>query len=103
MTTHGDNATAHLAATRAAIDEVDRLHEMRPHDRAGIAAGYDRVRQGFKFAEIHALLAIAEHLATNLAEVDRNARAYGFEVGRGHAPTAVLHASSDNPFVRSDS
>lgn len=37
---------------------------------------------------------------SNKEELDRNARGYGFEVGRGHALTADIETlSDDNPFV----
>jgi hypothetical protein len=39
--------------------------------------------------------------AADLEEIDRNARAYGFEVGRGQALTAqIAGLSDDNPFVK---
>jgi hypothetical protein len=38
-----------------------------------------------------------------LDELDRNARAYGFEIGRGHPLTEKLtHISDDNPFMTRD-
>lgn len=38
-----------------------------------------------------------------IAELDRNARAYGFEIGRGHPLTEKLtHISPDNPFMDRD-
>jgi hypothetical protein len=36
-----------------------------------------------------------------LDEIDRNARAYGFEIGRGKALTKNLNMSDDNPFLES--
>lgn len=62
MTTHADKAREHIAATRAAIEHVEHLHQNRSHDRAGIAAAYDAVRQGLKLAEVNALLAISDEL-----------------------------------------
>jgi hypothetical protein len=62
MTTHASAARDHIAATRAAMDQVDHLHATRPHDRAAIAAAYDSIRQGMKLAEVHALLHIGEQL-----------------------------------------
>lgn len=38
-------------------------------------------------------------LPGRLEEIDRNARAYGFEVGRGKDPKGVIHTSPDNPFM----
>ena len=39
----------------------------------------------------------------DLEEVDRNARAYGWEVGRGHKLTAdIKQTSPDNPFRHSN-
>lgn len=37
-----------------------------------------------------------------LEEVDRNARAYGWEIGRGRALTEVVDYSPDNPFLDPD-
>lgn len=38
-----------------------------------------------------------------VAELDRNARAYGFEIGRGHPLTSHLESvSNDNPFMKRD-
>lgn len=38
-----------------------------------------------------------------LEELDRNARAYGFEIGRGHPLLEKLtHISDDNPFMDKD-
>lgn len=37
-----------------------------------------------------------------LDEMDRNARAYGWEVGRGKPLTAVLDFDPDNPFLNPD-
>lgn len=34
-----------------------------------------------------------------LDEIDRNARAYGFEIGRGKPLTKKFDASEDNPFL----
>lgn len=46
------------------------------------------------------LLVDAWHTFPLVAEVDRNARGYGFEVGRGADPSSpVVEASPDNPFV----
>lgn len=40
---------------------------------------------------------------SDLAEIDRNARAYGWEVGRrGIEPTAVTETSEGNPFIDPD-
>lgn len=42
------------------------------------------------------------HFVTDeeLEEIDRNARAYGFEVGRGHPLRLhVVSTSEDNPFM----
>jgi hypothetical protein len=44
------------------MDQVEHLHTTRPHDRAGIAAAYDSIRQGMKIAEVHALLHIGDQL-----------------------------------------
>lgn len=38
----------------------------------------------------------------DLAEVDRNARAYGYEIGRGAPITAQLDATDGNPFLDRD-
>lgn len=35
----------------------------------------------------------------DLSEVDRNARAYGWEIGRGQALAETIEFSDDNPFV----
>jgi len=37
-----------------------------------------------------------------LEEIDRNARAYGYEIGRGKPMTDQLDASPDNPFLDPD-
>lgn len=38
-----------------------------------------------------------------LDEIDRNARAYGWEIGRGHPLTDRIESTSeDNPFLRAD-
>lgn len=34
-----------------------------------------------------------------MSEIDRNARAYGFEVGRGKPLTKTMTFSDDNPFI----
>jgi hypothetical protein len=34
-----------------------------------------------------------------LAEIDRNARAYGYEVGRGRLLAKGIETSEDNPFL----
>jgi hypothetical protein len=38
----------------------------------------------------------------DIREIDRNARAYGFEVGRGRPAQEVVTASPDNPFLDPD-
>lgn len=40
-----------------------------------------------------------ETVATWASEIDRNARAYGWEVGRGKTPAEVINMSRDNPFA----
>lgn len=35
----------------------------------------------------------------DLDEIDRNARAYGFEIGRGRALAEGIETSEDNPFL----
>lgn len=35
----------------------------------------------------------------HLEEIDRNARAYGYEIGRGAPLVAVVESSDDNPFL----
>ncbi len=35
----------------------------------------------------------------DLDEIDRNARAYGFEIGRGQALAERIESSEDNPFL----
>jgi hypothetical protein len=62
MTTHAEYARDHIAATRAAMDQVEHLHATTPYDRGAIAAAYDSIRQGVKLAEVHALLHIGEQL-----------------------------------------
>ena len=37
-----------------------------------------------------------------LGELDRNARAYGFEIGRGKKMEDVVSSSDDNPFLHKD-
>lgn len=37
-----------------------------------------------------------------VTEVDRNARAYGWEVGKGSPQENMIHLSVDNPFGRTD-
>jgi hypothetical protein len=37
-----------------------------------------------------------------LGELDRNARAYGFEIGRGKKMEDIVSASEDNPFLHTD-
>jgi hypothetical protein len=40
------------------------------------------------------------YTAEDLAEVDRNARAYGYEIGRGHPLVEVIQESDEaNPFL----
>jgi hypothetical protein len=50
---------------------------------------------------------MSEHLTSHfkyeeLEELDRNARAYGFEIGRGKDIKEVVSASDDNPFLYND-
>jgi len=46
---------------------------------------------------------VTEDEFNELFEIDRNARAYGFEVGRGHPLVKdVLKLSPDNPFLQKD-
>ena len=37
-----------------------------------------------------------------LGELDRNARAYGYEVGRGAKLEEIVTATPDNPFLHAD-
>lgn len=39
-----------------------------------------------------------ETVASWASEIDRNARAYGWEVGRGRAMAEILALSKENPF-----
>lgn len=45
---------------------------------------------------------LAQHLVAQLApiidNIDRNARAYGWEIGRGHTLTATITSHEPNPF-----
>lgn len=51
-------------------------------------------------AEETSLEAGKSEMDKQLEEIDRNARAYGFEIGRGHPLTTDLHEiSPDNPFM----
>lgn len=38
----------------------------------------------------------------DIKEIDRNARAYGFEIGRGHPLGELVAVSKDNPFLDPD-
>lgn len=38
----------------------------------------------------------------DIKEIDRNARAYGFEIGRGHPLGELVTTSEDNPFLDPD-
>lgn len=41
-------------------------------------------------------------MAKDIREIDRNARAYGFEIGRGRPVQDVVASSPDNPFLDPD-
>lgn len=47
-------------------------------------------------------MADSEVHETDIEEVDRNARAYGFEIGRGAPLKKTVETSNDNPFMSPD-
>lgn len=62
----------------------------------------------FRRAERHLQRAVAAEtrlaeVEASIEEIDRNARAYGWEIGRGHPLHSTIKVNSpDNPFLDSD-
>lgn len=100
-TTHAEKAQAHLDAVATHRSALDELYVDPHHDRRRAASLHDQIRLGLKLAEVNAELAIVDAivLSSKMPEVDRNARAYGWEVGQGQEPSAQLVTTPGNPFV----
>lgn len=56
--------------------------------------GHGREESHVRVMELAYALALSE-----LVEIDRNARAYGFEVGRGAPLAEVIEYAGGNPFI----
>ena len=43
-----------------------------------------------------------DKVVVDIEEIDRNARAYGYEIGRGQPIAKTIETSEDNPFLDKD-
>lgn len=73
--------------------ESGALSELDINDE-DFLGGHRREESHVRVMELAYALARSE-----LVEIDRNARAYGFEVGRGALLAEVIEYAEDNPFV----
>ena len=108
-TIEGDNATIprHAELRQIFVQMAKLLDERLPEGRAKAVAFTELQNTSmwshFAIAEGAPLINESNVLNENvLDELDRNARAYGFEVGRGRVIRPNMKASVDNPFLHQD-
>lgn len=88
---------------------AEKFHET--YERLAPSYGYKTREESAKpWADVpeknkQLMIAVCQELIThysNIDEIDRNARAYGFEIGRGQEIGPQVNASEDNPFLSRD-
>lgn len=67
------------------VEELKSLLDLKPWQLDRLGYWLDRVKQFTRERE---------------SEIDRNARAYGWEVGNGKEAKDVIEASPDNPYLK---
>lgn len=68
-----------------------------------IERGYDKIQLALDDEDFDRKEKVSKTFTSEeVAEIDRNARAFGWEVGRGAPLTRIVASSPENPFLNKD-